>query len=616
VPLTLYWNKDKVTEEIRRALTELAAEYPLHEGAGEPTLEFISGAPGEPLRLSREGQRLRIRYATLSDALRGLGAALAGLPERGEIVEDRSFSTLGIMLDCSRNAVMEVEHVKRWLRRLALLGYNMMMLYTEDTYQLPGEPFFGFFRGAYSPDDLRAVDDYAARLGIEMIGCVQTLAHLAQILKWAAYSKVGDTGGILLAGEADTYALIRKMIECCARSFRSRRIHIGMDEAHGLGRGRYMDLHGCRRPFDIFNEHLDKVIGICREHGLKPMIWSDMYFRMGSKTGDYYDKEAVIPADVKAAIPADVEFVYWDYYHDDEQTYRDFIRMHRDLGKEPIVGSGIWTWGSVWYERGRTEANAAPCVGACKKDGIRDLFFCLWGDDGGYCEFDSALAGIAFAAAQAYGESGAAMRERFEAVCGIGYDDVLIGCELEKFSAPPILWDDPIYGLHWLTRRARDPECWAQALAHYRRLARRLSRLRGQTEPVDMAHAGLLARYLATKIEFRMKLEEAYYSRDRAKMEAMARGTSRMMRLTEKVIDSFRRQWLRRNRRPGLEVLEIRLGGVRQRYAELATALRELVSGERDSIWELEEARAMPTEALTRCNARGYRGLASPSSIT
>jgi hexosaminidase len=614
--LTLYWNTDKVTGEIGQALRELAAEYPLREGPGEPVLEFVPGAPEEALRVSREGQTVRIRHATLADALRGVGAALAGLPAHGEITEARAFSTLGIMLDCSRNAVMEVEHIKQWLRRLALLGYNMMMLYTEDTYQLPGEPFFGFLRGAYSADDLRAIDEYAARLGIEMIGCVQTLGHLEQILKWAAYSKVRDTGGIILAGEPDTYALIRKMIGCCAQNLRSRRIHIGMDEAHGLGRGRYMDLHGWRRPFDIFNEHLDTVIGICREHGLRPMIWSDMYFRMGSKTGDYYDKEAVIPADVKAAIPAQVDFVYWDYYHDDEQTYRDFIRMHRDLGKDPIMGSGVWTWGSVWYERRRTEANVAPCVSACKREGIRDLFFCLWGDDGGYCEFDSALAGLAFAAAQAFGESGASMRKRFEAVCGIGYDEVLAGCELEKFAAPPILWDDPIFGLNWLTRRARDPEWWGQALVHYRRLARRLSRHRERTEPVDMAHAALLARYLAAKIEFRMALEDAYFSRDRAKMEAVARGTSRMMRLTEKVIESFRRQWLRRNRRAGLEVVEIRLGGVRQRYAELATALREVLSGTRESIWELEQGRALPAEALARYSRGGYRGLASPSSIT
>jgi hypothetical protein len=615
--LTLYWKRSAATPEIAQALDELATEYPLREGAGEPALEFAAGAPGQQVQVSRTAGSVRITYSAVSDALRGVGAALAGLPEKaGTLTEARPFSTLGIMLDCSRNAVMEVEHIKKWLRRLALFGYNMMMLYTEDTYRLPDEPFFGFFRGAYSPEDLRAVDDCAARLGIEMIGCIQTLGHLEQILKWAAYSKMRDTRGVLLAGEPDTYALIHKMIASCAQNLRSRRIHIGMDEAHDVGRGRYMDFHGYRRAFDIFNEHLDKVIGICREHGVKPMIWSDMYFRMGSKTGDYYDKEAVIPPDVKAAIPADVELVYWDYYHSDEQTYRDFIAMHRQLDKEPIMGSGIWTWGSPWYDRRRTEAAVPPCVKACKREGVRDVFFTMWGDDGAYCEFDSALAGIAFAAAEVFDERGASLRKRFQAICGIGYDEVLAGAELDKFPGAPILWDDPLFGLHWHARRANQPDYWEQALAHYRRLARRLSRFRNQTEPVDMAHAALLARYLAAKIEFRMKLEEAYFGRDSAKMEAVAKDSGRVIRLTEKAVDSFRRQWLRRNRRPGLEVLEARLGGLRQRYAEVATALRDILSGKSTAIWELEEGRALPADALAKCNARGYRGLISPSSIT
>ncbi len=51
------------------------------------------------------------------------------------------------MLDCSRNAVITVVHFKKWLRQLALLGYNMAMLYTEDTYELPGEYYFGHLRG-------------------------------------------------------------------------------------------------------------------------------------------------------------------------------------------------------------------------------------------------------------------------------------------------------------------------------------------------------------------------------------------------------------------------------------------------------------------------------------
>jgi hexosaminidase len=153
VATTLYWLPQGLPDALVDALRALAAEYPLREAEGRPTLEFAPDAPAGSLQVSRSGNAIRIAYGELCDALRGVGAALAGLPSAGGVIsERRPFTTLGIMLDCSRNAVMEVEHLRVWLRRLALFGCNMMMLYTEDTYQLPGEPWFGWLRGAYSAD--------------------------------------------------------------------------------------------------------------------------------------------------------------------------------------------------------------------------------------------------------------------------------------------------------------------------------------------------------------------------------------------------------------------------------------------------------------------------------
>jgi hypothetical protein len=592
---TLYYHSAGQPRRLADALKALAQEYPLLDGAGAPRLEFQPGASPGTVEITRSDEVTSITYGELSDALRGVGAALAGLPLEGKpLKESRPFGTLGIMLDCSRNAVMEVEHLKAWLRRLALFGYNMMMLYTEDTYALPGEPWFGYLRGAYSAQDLREVDDYAARLGIEMVGCIQTLGHLHHILKWEAYAGIKDTPTVLLADEPATYQLIEKMIAHFARCFRSRRIHVGMDEAHDLGRGRHLDRHGWQRPFDIFNRHLARVAGICADHGLRPMIWSDMYFRMGSKTGDYYDAQAVIPADVKAAIPPEADLVYWDYYHDNEDTYRKFIALHRDLGKEPIMASAVWTWAKVWYDRRRTEADAAPCIAACRKEGVKELFFALWGDDGAYCEFDSAWAGLAFAAAQALGEDERAMKMRYAAACGIDYDEVLLAAQLEDFPARFILWDDPIIGLHWPRMKSQEAGYWDNARRHYRRLARKLSRYRAKTEPVDMAHAAALAKYLAAKIEFRLRLDDAYLSRDRAKLEKAAAAAAAMARMTEKLVTSFRRQWLRRNRSAGFEAVEVRLGALRQRYLAAATALRELAAGQRHAIDELDEVNRYP----------------------
>jgi len=47
---------------------------------------------------------------------------------------------LGVMFDCSRNAVLTVDSVKRYANILKKMGYNTLMLYTEDTYEIDGHP--------------------------------------------------------------------------------------------------------------------------------------------------------------------------------------------------------------------------------------------------------------------------------------------------------------------------------------------------------------------------------------------------------------------------------------------------------------------------------------------
>ena len=50
-----------------------------------------------------------------------------------DVHQSRHFASCGPMLDMSRNAVLRVSAVKEHIDRLAALGLNMLMLYTEDT---------------------------------------------------------------------------------------------------------------------------------------------------------------------------------------------------------------------------------------------------------------------------------------------------------------------------------------------------------------------------------------------------------------------------------------------------------------------------------------------------
>ena len=67
-------------------------------------------------------------------------------------MEEVQYNHFGVMLDCSRDSVMKVSEVKKVIDLLEKMGYNTLELYTEDTYEIESEPYFGYLRGGYSKE--------------------------------------------------------------------------------------------------------------------------------------------------------------------------------------------------------------------------------------------------------------------------------------------------------------------------------------------------------------------------------------------------------------------------------------------------------------------------------
>ena len=123
----------------------------------------------------------------------------------------------GVMVDCSRNAVMSVKAIKRFVLLLEKMNYDTLLLYIEDTYEVDSEPLFGHLRGRYSKEEIREIDSFCISHGIELIPCIQTLAHLNAVFKWhEEYDRINDCNDILLVDEADTYRLIDRMFSSLA----------------------------------------------------------------------------------------------------------------------------------------------------------------------------------------------------------------------------------------------------------------------------------------------------------------------------------------------------------------------------------------------------------------
>lgn len=613
--------------ELRAGISHLFNEYDrLQTDSGTPITFFHdrSLVATRSFVARKKEAGWEIAYGRISEAFRALGRIFSGI-ESSELRENCAFEMLSLQLESSRNGVILPENVKAFLRRAALMGINTLMLYLEDTYEVPGEPLFGYLRGRFSQEELQNLDDYAAHFGIEMIPCIQTLGHLKQLLQWkSAYTDVTDTDDVLLVGEEKTYELVGRMIDAARAPFRSTRIHLGMDEAWDLGTGNFLKRFGERPIFDIMNEHLGRVSAMCEERGLKPMIWSDMFFRIGSKNREYYDLNAKIPVEVVEQIPKTVDLVYWDYYHTDQSFYEDFIERHRKMRKEPIVATGAWNWNHFWTNIPYSLARVVPCVNACKAKKVRQLFITTWGDDGMECDIFSVLPVVHVVADLAYNDEfdEAKTARNFAAICRADYYDYKLASQLDQHppSKKPeleysntskwLMWDDPLIGLC-------EP---FQEIDSYRRnyeaLAEKLKTAAEKENPgaERLKFPAQVAKVLSLKCDCRKNLVAAYRKDDRSKLTALIETEVKpLLHEQEKLWRMHREMWLKTYKPFGLEVIEIRYGGQMTRVRSLIERVEQYLAGETENIPEFE------TELLrwadTQMQIGHYRRIATPSAI-
>ncbi|MBR6681207.1 MAG: beta-N-acetylhexosaminidase [Clostridia bacterium] len=500
----------------------------------------------------------------------------------------------GVMLDMSRNAVMKPDEVKNYARVLKSLGYNMIQLYTEDTYEVEGEPYFGYLRGRYSEAELCDIVKYCDSIGVEVIPCIQTLAHLNQIFRWKPYGSINDTGDILLVEEERTYELIENMFKTLAKCFTSKYVHIGMDEAHMLGLGKYLDKHGTRNRFDILSEHLTKVSEIATKYGFKPIMWSDMFFRLANH-GAYYVENPSIDDAVKASVPENVGLVYWDYYHDKQEHYEKMMRAHLEFDNEIWFAGGAWTWKGFAGSNAYTMQTMCPAMRAAHECGVENIFMTMWGDNGKECSFYSVLPSL-YAIRRYYdGETDMdKIKAEFKDITGEDYDgmttldlpDFIGGDMRNKCSTKPLLYNDPFLGAFDSTI-VGDGKINKDYLEHAK-VIRKAGENSKNYGYIFESHAAL-CELLAVKYDLGFRTRKAYKAGDKNALADIIEDYETAIALLDEFYLAFRNLWFKENKPHGFDVQDIRLGGLKQRLISCKERLVSYVNGDINSIDELEE---------------------------
>lgn len=437
------------------------------------------------------------------------------------------FKKLGIMLDCSRNAVMRVEEVENMIDNMRAMGYNTLMLYTEDTYEVNNRPYFGYLRGRYSKEELKRIDAYAAENGIELMPCIQTLAHVNALMRWPEFIEMRDCEDILCVGDEKVYSLLEDIFSTLSETFTSRTVNIGMDEAYLMGRGRYMDINGVKDRTEILLTHLNRVSEIAAKYGFELLMWSDMFFRLA--TGSHYG-DGEIPPEINDMIPKNVKLIYWEYGQHGKSYFDSLIKRHQAISSDIWFAGGVQSWtGFAPHSTYAVEAMRTAAQSALD-NGVESFLLTVWGDDGAECS---------------------------------------------KFSVLPTMYAVSVRE----GDAARYAEC-AEKLAEISESFKYSYIFRTQRA---------LCEVLALKLELGLKIRNAYLSQNTEELKALAGDCGILAEKLEIFYNAFENQWMTENKPHGFDVQDIRIGGLIKRVAHAKARIEKYINGELVRIEELEE---------------------------
>lgn len=595
--MQINFNTDKTFEEGILRLSSVL-DFEICEG-GIP----LNAVCGDRIGASLKDGKGTIYYSAPHHFFRELGVFVENARKKSEfdITEDGFFKTMGVMLDSSRGAVPTVSTLYKAIDYLALMGYNMVMLYTEDTIELKTRPYFGYLRGRYTDEELRAIDDYAFAYGIEVIPCLECYGHMGKYLVWDEAFEIRDTANVLLAREEKTFKFLDELISHTSSLFRSNRIHIGMDEAWDMGRGAFLTKNGYVPPIDIFNEYMTRLIEITNKYNLIPMMWSDMYFRVNSPNNAYMDESINIPESTKKIIPKEVQLVFWHY---GEEPYCDdyMLKKHIDLGRDVLFAGGLWSWIGHFPEHNYAFETTKFSLNACRNNNVNEMISTVWLNDGSECDLFATLYGLSFSAELCYNKdaSDEDLSNRFNACTG-GNAEAFYTMSMyhnkfdenekyenfhDRFIGKPLFWQDVMAGLF-------ESHLYDRPLSgHYKTYAEKMKQFKGGRWDYLYNFATLVFEYLALKSEIAEKGAPSYKKGDSETLTYISETLlPALLEKTKQVHEAHKKMWFESYKALGWSVLDIRYAGVEARCKTAKELIDNYLCGKADVIEEYEDER-------------------------
>ena len=502
-----------------------------------------------------------------------------------------NFDDFGYMIDCSRGAVPTIESLKKLVDILSAFGYNYLMLYTEDTYEIEGEPYFGYMRGRYSKQQIQELDKYCISKNMELRACIQTLAHLSRLKRHVDYEPLYEINDILTVKDERVYTLIDKMFDAVSKMFSSKKIHIGMDEAWALGRGKLLDKYGALQKSKIMNSHLKRVSALAEKYGFECDIWADMLWNSYHESND---KEHF-----KMQIPENITPIIWRYWLKDSQASEEEILTYKkfcDCKKLGYAG-GAQKWSGFIPSNRYSFFTFEEQMSTCIKHNVKRYLITAWGDCGADASMFSTIPSMFYASLVAHKlKLNAQTKRYFKQVVGMKFDDfmnvdLLSRLELNDDSkyfnnlSFIYLYNDLLQGMYDEVILDNAEQLFTDAAKILKKCSR--------NENFGYIFKTLyhLSYLVACKVNISKNVYEHYNNNDKVSLKKDVIKIKKSIKELNHFMNAFETQWHIENNSIGYEKQIIRLGGLKERLEYTIRQINRFLDGQISKIDELEEKR-------------------------
>ncbi|MBL0870848.1 MAG: family 20 glycosylhydrolase [Phycisphaerales bacterium] len=537
--------------------------------------------------------------ATITQLLRAYPETMP----RVRIEDAPAFAVRGAMLDVSRTRVPTMLEMHDIVASLAALKYNHLQLYTEHTFAYAGHEEAWRGHGAFTPDEIRRLDELCAQHGIELAANQNCFGHLAHWLRMPRYAHLAETHGdwmfdvwprsgpfSLSPAESGSLDLVDDWLAQLLPCFTSGLVNIGCDETYDVGWGKSKSLvDAAAAEFTaqgmneeqargeararVYLQFVERVCSLVRARGKRPMFWADIALAHPQRVSE---------------IPEDLVALAWGYEpHSEFDRWCELLSAASAGGtkRETWVCPGTSSWRSTIGRTRERDENLANAAAAGLKHGAPGYLVCDWGDTGHHQTWPITLHALSKGAQAAWSTQGVhALDTRAIALHVFGDSTLQLGAWLDelgnadeplrrvcgRLSRPKqpgefALWNQSALfaDLHNCTLTDRtevgDIELWRDAAGRIEDAwVGMVGRLNGLIDD-ELEHTIAVARFALRRAIARREGHGTLNPRTKTDLIAMGKA----------IADEHKRLWLARSRPGGLE---ISLGHYRRIITELEQA--------------------------------------------